>query len=125
MAQAADQLGLRPSDPPIYRAMMRAWAGRGLTLPGRRDPEWARLAAPIVRTGQFGSTTPFSAHPVQQSPGGQGTYGGGEPYRSGGPHLGREQQRGGEPYQGGEPYRGGEPQRAGAVRAALPAGAER
>ncbi|MDI3423201.1 hypothetical protein [Streptomyces luteolus] len=76
--QAADQLGLRPSDPPIYRAMMRAWAGGGKTLPGRRDPEWARLAAPTVRTGQFGSTTPFSAHPMQPSPNGQEAYFGGE-----------------------------------------------
>ncbi|WP_349017408.1 hypothetical protein [Streptomyces cavernicola] len=58
--------------------MMRSWAGRGLTLPGRRDAEWVRLAAPIVRTGQFGSTTPFSAHPMQQATGGQEAYHGGE-----------------------------------------------
>ncbi|MFI6464767.1 hypothetical protein [Streptomyces sp. NPDC050528] len=25
---------------------MRSWADRGRTLPGRHDPEWARLAAP-------------------------------------------------------------------------------
>ncbi|MER6211946.1 hypothetical protein ACWDG9_32625 [Streptomyces sp. NPDC001073] len=24
---------------------MRSWADRGRTLPGRHDPEWARLAA--------------------------------------------------------------------------------
>ncbi|MFD8736629.1 hypothetical protein ACFV06_17185 [Streptomyces sp. NPDC059618] len=43
-------------DPPIYRALMRAWADRGRTLPGRHDPEWARLAAPSVMYGyvQFG-----------------------------------------------------------------------
>jgi hypothetical protein len=33
-------------DPPIYQALMRTWADRGRTLPGRHDPEWARLAAP-------------------------------------------------------------------------------
>ncbi|WP_435847695.1 hypothetical protein [Streptomyces fumanus] len=33
-------------DPPIYRELMRIWADRGRTLPGRHDPEWARLAAP-------------------------------------------------------------------------------
>ncbi|MFH8341668.1 hypothetical protein [Streptomyces sp. AM6-12] len=40
-------------DPPIYRELLRAWADRGRTLPGRQDPEWVRLAAPTVRTGQF------------------------------------------------------------------------
>jgi hypothetical protein len=35
---------------------MRTWADRGRTLPGRHDPEWARLAAPSVMYGygQFG-----------------------------------------------------------------------
>ncbi|WP_254405179.1 hypothetical protein [Streptomyces sp. AC627_RSS907] len=33
-------------DPPIYRELMRTWADRGRTLPGRHDPEWVRLAAP-------------------------------------------------------------------------------
>nr|WP_285560966.1 hypothetical protein [Streptomyces hygroscopicus] len=42
-----------PQDPPIYRDLMRAWADRGRTLPGRQDPEWVRLAAPTVRPGQF------------------------------------------------------------------------
>ncbi len=36
----------QPQDPPIYRALMRTWADRGRTLPGRHDPEWVRLAAP-------------------------------------------------------------------------------
>ncbi|WP_438828052.1 hypothetical protein [Streptomyces tropicalis] len=36
----------QPQDPPIYRDLMRAWADGGRTLPGRHDPEWARLAAP-------------------------------------------------------------------------------
>ncbi|WP_254401843.1 hypothetical protein [Streptomyces sp. AC555_RSS877] len=46
-------------DPPIYRDLMRAWADRGRTLPGRHDPEWARLAAPQVTSGQFsGSQDP-------------------------------------------------------------------
>ncbi|GAA3099980.1 hypothetical protein GCM10010449_23990 [Streptomyces rectiviolaceus] len=40
-------------DPPIYRALIRNWAERGKTLPGRHDPEWVRLAAPPVRLGQF------------------------------------------------------------------------
>ncbi|WP_437021365.1 hypothetical protein [Streptomyces sp. enrichment culture] len=34
-----------PPDPPIYRELMRTWADRGRTLPGRHDPEWIRLAA--------------------------------------------------------------------------------
>ncbi|OIK28759.1 hypothetical protein [Streptomyces malaysiense] len=48
-----------PQDPPIYRELLRAWAAHGRTLPGRQDPEWVRLAAPTVRTGQF-STDWFS-----------------------------------------------------------------
>ncbi|GAA3242010.1 hypothetical protein MTQ10_00860 [Streptomyces sp. XM83C] len=43
----------QPQDPPIYRELMRTWAERGRTLPGRHDPEWVRLAAPLVRPGQF------------------------------------------------------------------------
>ncbi|MDQ0963189.1 hypothetical protein QFZ66_007067 [Streptomyces sp. B4I13] len=42
-----------PQDPPIYRDLLRAWADRGRTLPGRHDPEWVRLVAPQVRRGQF------------------------------------------------------------------------
>jgi hypothetical protein len=42
-----------PQDPPIYRDLMRTWADRGRTLPGRHDPEWIRLAAPTVARGQF------------------------------------------------------------------------
>ncbi|MFI6108773.1 hypothetical protein [Streptomyces sp. NPDC051310] len=33
------------ADPPIYRALVRHWAGSGRTVPGRRDQEWARLMA--------------------------------------------------------------------------------
>ncbi|MCT7352389.1 hypothetical protein N4P33_09400 [Streptomyces sp. 15-116A] len=40
-------------DPPIYRDLMRTWADRGRTLPGRHDPEWSRLAAPWRGLGQF------------------------------------------------------------------------
>ena len=48
-----------PQDPPIYRALLRTWAERGRTLPGRHDPEWVRLVAPQVRPGQFsGSPDP-------------------------------------------------------------------
>ncbi|MEU6765835.1 hypothetical protein ABZ916_25365 [Streptomyces sp. NPDC046853] len=43
-------------DPPIYRALLRNWAERGRTLPGRHDPEWVRLAAPQVRLGQFSAS---------------------------------------------------------------------
>ncbi|AGS68301.1 hypothetical protein B446_07385 [Streptomyces collinus Tu 365] len=42
-----------PQDPPIYLDLMRVWADRGRTLPGRHDPEWVRLAAPTVLRGQF------------------------------------------------------------------------
>ena len=44
-------------DPPIYRALIRIWADRGRTLPGRHDPEWCMLVAPPVPRG------PFSASP--------------------------------------------------------------
>jgi hypothetical protein len=48
-------------DPPIYRAMMRTWADGGRTLPGRHDPEWARLAKPPSGLGQFGAAVdPFA-----------------------------------------------------------------
>nr|WP_079051491.1 hypothetical protein [Streptomyces curacoi] len=40
-------------DPPIYQDLMRMWADRGRTLPGRHDPEWIRLTAPQVKRGQF------------------------------------------------------------------------
>ena len=47
-------------DPPIYRELLRTWADRGRTLPGRPDPEWVRLAAPQVTAGQFsGSRDPL------------------------------------------------------------------
>ncbi|GGW51144.1 hypothetical protein GCM10010503_30220 [Streptomyces lucensis JCM 4490] len=50
-----------PQDPPIYRDLMRTWADRGRTLPGRHDPEWVRLAAPTVVRGQF-SAPPALPH---------------------------------------------------------------
>ncbi|GHA91559.1 hypothetical protein GCM10010346_13020 [Streptomyces chryseus] len=34
-----------PSDPPLFRALLRQWHSKGRTLPGRRDPEWVRLVA--------------------------------------------------------------------------------
>ncbi|MCX4976113.1 MULTISPECIES: hypothetical protein [unclassified Streptomyces] len=45
-------------DPPIYRALIRTWADRGRTLPGRHDPEWVRLASPsaMYGHGQFSGT---------------------------------------------------------------------
>ncbi|MFE6476983.1 hypothetical protein PS783_06965 [Streptomyces enissocaesilis] len=48
-------------DPPIYRELMRAWADRGRTLPGRNDPEWVRLAAPPRGLGDFFTTGDFGA----------------------------------------------------------------
>ncbi|MET9777036.1 hypothetical protein ABZ023_22675 [Streptomyces sp. NPDC006367] len=62
MAPPAPQL----PDPPIYRELMRTWADRGRTLPGRHDPEWLRLAAPphgagdVVSGGDFSVTGTFS-----------------------------------------------------------------
>ncbi|NEC50391.1 hypothetical protein G3I18_17710 [Actinospica acidiphila] len=43
-------------DPPIYREMMRTWTDRGRTVPGRHDPEWARLAAPWRGFGRFSAS---------------------------------------------------------------------
>ncbi|GAA2266586.1 hypothetical protein GCM10010415_34270 [Streptomyces atrovirens] len=45
-AEAVAPAPPRLPDPPIYRDLMRTWADRGRTLPGRQDPEWTRLAAP-------------------------------------------------------------------------------
>jgi hypothetical protein len=45
-------------DPPIYRALIRTWADRGRTLPGRHDPEWVRLAAPSAMYG-YGSSAMY------------------------------------------------------------------
>lgn len=50
---------------------MRIWADRGRTLPGRRDPEWIRLATPPGGLGQFTRLA---------DPFGTGTPGGGEPF---------------------------------------------
>ena len=48
-AKSVPQLARLPQpDPPIYHALLRSWAARGKTLPGRHDPEWVRLAAPPV-----------------------------------------------------------------------------
>ncbi|GGS21480.1 hypothetical protein GCM10010269_70400 [Streptomyces humidus] len=48
-------------DPPIYRDLLRTWADRGRTRPGRNGPECGRLtAAPQVRPGPFsGSGDPL------------------------------------------------------------------
>nr|WP_151774917.1 hypothetical protein [Streptomyces abyssomicinicus] len=43
-------------DPPIYRDLMRSWAEGGRTLPGRDDPEWARLATPPGRRAAVSGT---------------------------------------------------------------------
>lgn len=63
VARAAESVPPAPppiQDPPIYRELLRTWADRGRTLPGRPDPEWVRLAAPQVTAGQFsGSRDPL------------------------------------------------------------------
>ncbi|WP_330295307.1 hypothetical protein [Streptomyces sp. NBC_00503] len=39
-------------DPPIYSALLTHWAEDGRTVPGRRDPEWTKIASsPIWPTG--------------------------------------------------------------------------
>ncbi|MCF3183027.1 hypothetical protein IPZ70_24235 [Streptomyces polychromogenes] len=39
-------------DPPIYAALLARWATEGRTLPGRRDPDWSRIASsPIWPSG--------------------------------------------------------------------------
>ncbi|MEU9188770.1 hypothetical protein AB0D14_30360 [Streptomyces sp. NPDC048484] len=48
----------QPPDPPIYRAMVRAWSDLGRTLPGLHDAEWARLVTPsaLYGYGRFSAT---------------------------------------------------------------------
>ncbi|MFE7230977.1 hypothetical protein ACWCRF_03795 [Streptomyces sp. NPDC002405] len=58
-AESVPSVPSQPTDPPIYRDLMRAWADRGRTLPGRHDPEWVRLAAPPAGLAQLsGSRDP-------------------------------------------------------------------
>ncbi|ATW52452.1 hypothetical protein CGZ69_05595 [Streptomyces peucetius subsp. caesius ATCC 27952] len=45
-----------PTDPPIYRELLQLWASRGRTLPGRRDSEWIRLAAPLLPNAQVSAS---------------------------------------------------------------------
>ncbi|MFC3571803.1 hypothetical protein ACFOZ0_00545 [Streptomyces yaanensis] len=60
----------QPQDPPIYRALMRTWADRGRTLPGRHDPEWVRLAAPPDGLSRLtAGQDPFSATRDQRGDG--------------------------------------------------------
>ncbi|UYQ61033.1 hypothetical protein OGH68_05845 [Streptomyces peucetius] len=47
---------LHPTDPPIYRELLQLWASRGRTLPGRRDPEWIGLAAPLVPSARVSAS---------------------------------------------------------------------
>lgn len=61
-AESVPQGPVQSQDPPIYRALMRTWADRGRTLPGRHDPEWVRLVAPPGGLDQFGTAfVPFAA----------------------------------------------------------------
>ncbi len=57
-------------DPPIYRELMRTWADRGRTLPGRHDPEWVRLAQPPRGLGDFFTTGDFGGAGDLQATGG-------------------------------------------------------
>ncbi|WP_371581718.1 hypothetical protein [Streptomyces sp. NBC_01314] len=60
-AESLPQGPAQPQDPPIYRALLRTWADRGRTLPGRHDPEWVRLATPPSGLDQFDTTRdPFA-----------------------------------------------------------------
>ncbi|MFM9698712.1 hypothetical protein [Streptomyces europaeiscabiei] len=60
-AESLPQGSAQPQDPPIYRALLRTWADRGRTLPGRHDPEWVRLATPPGGLDQFaGIMDPFA-----------------------------------------------------------------
>lgn len=60
----------RPQDPPIYRALIRTWADRGRTLPGRHDPEWTRLTAPPRTTARGADEPPWTPPAVAREPGG-------------------------------------------------------
>ncbi|WSW73127.1 hypothetical protein OG390_08890 [Streptomyces sp. NBC_00996] len=77
-------------DPPIYRALMRTWADRGRTLPGRHDPEWVRLAAPspIYGYGEFiigRGPRSEGQFDTSRDPRGDGPLGAGPDPRSAGP----------------------------------------
>ncbi|MFD7713533.1 hypothetical protein ACFV6E_33640 [Streptomyces sp. NPDC059785] len=61
--------GPAQQDPPIYQALLRSWADRGRTLPGRHDPEWVLLAAPPAALGELAALTALS---VTQDPRGDG-----------------------------------------------------
>ncbi|QGV82899.1 hypothetical protein EIZ62_28090 [Streptomyces ficellus] len=50
MVRGREESVPQPADPPIYRALVRHWAGSGRTVPGRRDQEWTRLTAAPVWT---------------------------------------------------------------------------
>lgn len=59
---------------------MRTWADRGRTLPGRHDPEWARLAMPPSDLSQyeaFGASAPLRANSSFTVGSGAFTVGGG------------------------------------------------
>ncbi|TXS51482.1 hypothetical protein EAO77_26870 [Streptomyces sp. t39] len=56
VAPASEESVPHPADPPIYRDLLRLWASRGQTLPGRRDPEWSRLAAPMAWDGRVSAS---------------------------------------------------------------------
>nr|WP_246574690.1 hypothetical protein [Streptomyces genisteinicus] len=45
-----------PAGPPIHADLLRLRASRGGTLPGYRDPEWNRLAAPRPGGGRVSAS---------------------------------------------------------------------
>ncbi|WP_369245152.1 hypothetical protein [Streptomyces sp. R41] len=88
-AESVRQGPVTAQDPPIYRAMIRTWADRGRMLPGRHDPEWVRLAAPLAMYG-YGQ---FSAG---RDPRGEGRFGPSRDPRSDGPLSASRDPRGDE-----------------------------
>ncbi|MEV8537077.1 hypothetical protein [Streptomyces sp. NPDC051211] len=58
-SSAPQHAARQPADPPIYRDLIDRWSVEGRTLPGRRDPEWSRLAsAPVWPSGPLFEDTP-------------------------------------------------------------------
>ncbi|MFJ5809536.1 hypothetical protein OG906_28105 [Streptomyces sp. NBC_01426] len=47
-----ESVPLRNPDTPVYNALLARWTAEGRTVPGRRDPEWSRIASsPIWPSG--------------------------------------------------------------------------
>ncbi|MER6388873.1 hypothetical protein ABT236_10370 [Streptomyces sp. NPDC001523] len=47
-----ESVPLRNPDTPVYNTLLARWTAEGRTVPGRRDPEWSRIASsPIWPSG--------------------------------------------------------------------------